>query len=110
MNGNNLVGKCDKRITDKIANKPLNEGVRWDPYDDDDLGSVDLPSKVFNIFNGAVYEATLTPGVNTYHGYPWRGRKPGNRLPEHVKRELLERAEATGCRREIERWISRNSI
>jgi hypothetical protein len=101
--GPHLVGKCDNRITDEIATRLLNEGIRWDAEE----GT--LPASVLNIFEGAVYVAVLTPGSNTYHGYPWRQRAPGKRMPLRVKRLLLERAEEQGCRREIERWIESHS-
>jgi len=102
--GSHLIGKCDCRITDEVATRLLNDGIAW--YEEDESG---LPSGVFNIFGGAVYEARLTRGPNTYHGYPWRQRAPGKRLPLRLKRLLLERAEQQGCRREIKRWIEKYS-
>jgi hypothetical protein len=101
--GSHLVGKCDNRITDEIAARLLNDGIRGDGED------AGLPSTVFNIFGGAVYVAVLTPGPNTYHGYPWRQRAPGKRMPLRVRRLLQERAEQQGCRREIDRWIESHS-
>jgi len=89
------VGKCSSKITNDVAQALLEDGVEFKINDDDPH-----PDKIYNVFDGVPYVATITrPGVS-YHGYPWRGS-----IPMRILRELERRADAAGNSREFKNWV-----
>ncbi|EAZ98221.1 hypothetical protein [Marinobacter sp. ELB17] len=95
------IGKCPKSITEQLATEILNQGV---PYYDD-LGD-EIPSKIYSVHKGVIYEAAPTmPGIS-WHGYPWRGNLRGRRpLSSRIVRKLKKMAEKSGHSKEFEQWL-----
>lgn len=103
--GKGPIGKCPRSITEKVATDILNQGVPF--YDDPDD---DMPSKIFSVHQGVVYEAVPTqPGVS-WHGYPWRGDLRGRPpLPRKIRRQLEGIAKETGYDDEFKKWLEQYS-
>ncbi|MGE6606489.1 hypothetical protein ACQKE4_08195 [Halomonas sp. NPDC076908] len=95
------VGKCPKSITEEAATEILNKGVPYYENVDDTI-----PSKIYSVYKGVVYEAVATqPGIS-WHGYPWRGDLPG-RLPlsRKIKKLLEKMAADEGYGKEYSQWL-----
>lgn len=94
-------GKCASSINQELAEQLLNEGV---PFAE--MGDHDWPSRIYAVYQGAIYEAVPTIPGTSYHGYPRRGDLPGRTpLPRAILRKLeakaLERNEAN----ELKQWL-----
>ena len=98
--GKGAIGKCSSELTDSVAQALLEKGVPLFEFDEDTY-----PSKIFNVYNGVIYEAVPTVPGRSYHGYPWRGPRP----PLKIVEKLAEAARAGGCEAEFKRWLKKNS-
>ncbi|PFG51208.1 hypothetical protein ATG98_0135 [Marinobacter sp. LV10R520-4] len=98
---NGSVGKCPSSITETLATEILNQGVPYYSGLEDQL-----PSKIYSVHQGVIYEAVPTmPGVS-WHGYPWRGNLRGRRpLSSRIVRKLKKMAEKSGHSKEFEQWL-----
>lgn len=91
------IGKCPNSITVKQAERLLNSGVPWP---EEWESSSQHPSRIYNVFEGVVYEAVPTMRGYSYHGFPAR-----KRLPRLVLCELEKRATEAGFAQEFKQWI-----
>lgn len=97
--GDATVGKCPGTLAKSTAEILLNNGF---PYF---MSSASYPVKIYNVYNGVVYEAVPTqPGVS-FHGYPWRSMPGRKSIPRRILRQLEERAVLNGCLKEYKAWI-----
>lgn len=95
------VGKCPGSITPAKAEELLNQG--FPVYEDE--GS-DVPSRIYNVYMGVIYEARRTEYGKSFHGFPWRGDMAiGRRIPAGVRKRLEDRARENNEWRELKRWI-----
>ncbi|MBI4703444.1 MAG: hypothetical protein HY744_20215 [Deltaproteobacteria bacterium] len=95
------VGKCPHGLSLDRAERLLNQGIAYDPPR---AATGDWPSRIYVVYEGAVFRAVPTnPGVS-YHAFP---DKPAelSRLPRHVLEQIEERARELGCEQEVKRWI-----
>lgn len=100
--GSAVIGKCPGTLPKTLAEKLLNSGFGYfEP------GS-EYPSKIYNVHQGVVYEATPTsPGVS-YHGYPWT-RLPGRQMiPRRIIKSLEQRATEEGSLSAYKDWMKRH--
>ena len=85
---------------EKVENL-LNQG--FPVYEDEDS---DVPSRIYNVYMGVVYEARRTEYGKSFHGFPWRGDMAiGRRIPAGVKKRLEDRARENNEWRELKRWM-----
>lgn len=99
--GRGPVGKCPKSMNLELAQALLENGIEY--WDGDEF-----PARIYNVYNGVVYEAVPTEPGKSYHGYPWRGdRGMGAGLPPRIRRELEAYARKEGKLKEFLRWMKR---
>lgn len=93
-------GKCASSINQELAEQLLNDGVAFN-----EIGDHDWPSRIYAVYQGAIYEAVPTIPGSSYHGYPWRdlpGRPP---LPRTVIRKLEAKAHERNEAEEFRKWL-----
>lgn len=100
--GKGPVGKCPNTLTRDVAQQLLNDGFEvWEEGDA-------FPSRIYNVYQGVVYEAVPTEPGRSYHGYPWRGDKGmGAGLPPLIRKKLENRALLRGESREFKKWMKK---
>lgn len=91
------VGKCPNTLDRKKAECLLNKGIPW-PEEWEE--TAEYPSRIYNVYQGVVYEARPTMQGFSYHGFPACGR-----LPRHLTRQLVQRAVNEGYERELRQWL-----
>lgn len=98
-----FVGKCSAKITRRVAESLLNDGVAIAS------GGGNLPIAIYNTYEGAIYVARVTnpnPAQPSYHGYPWRS--DGERgIPINVVEKLREKAKEQGYEKEFNKWLKK---
>jgi hypothetical protein len=57
------------------------------------------------VHQGVVYRATPTNPGRSYHGFPESEREL-QRLPRHVRHQILERAKILDCEEEVRRCLN----
>jgi hypothetical protein len=91
-----LIGKCPCTIGLPDATDLLNSGAPWfNPTINDGT-----PDRIYNVHDGVIYEAVPTERGKSYHGFPCRGRLPGN-----IMKALRAIAIAKGCAHGFEQWV-----
>lgn len=100
--GKDPVGKCPQSITREKAEELLHAG--FPVYEDDD----EIPSRIYNVYKGVVYEARRTEYGKSFHGFPWRGdRGRGPRIPARILKKMEDRAKEANELREFKKWIKK---
>jgi hypothetical protein len=95
------IGKCHRSITPEIAQILLRSGVfEASVYED----APATPDKIYNVYRGIPYEAVVTQGGKSYHGYPWAGR-----MSVTMREALRARAVQQGMRKEFDQWLKAHS-
>lgn len=61
---------------------------------------IDFIKKLYNVYNGVIYEAQTSDRGFSYHGYPYRGK-----LASSLIRELRAVAKKKGCESEFDSWV-----
>jgi hypothetical protein len=100
-NGSVTVGKCSSSLSKATADILLKDGLTFPR----DLSPDQHPRKIYNVFEGVVYEAVPTSPGASYHGYPWRFLPGRDRIPSSILTALKERSTAAGFEREFKRWM-----
>lgn len=104
-NGSTSIGKCPSTFSKEEA-RVLLDDAEYEGKIEGQSAVVALPKRMWNVYQGVVYEAVPTqPGIS-YHGYPWFGRPGRNRLPRAVRAALAKRAEDQGFKREFDDWMA----
>lgn len=92
-----LVGKCSSEIDTELAQRLLDEGVRWSPATD----RSPIPKYVFNTYKGVPYRAHRRGNTRNYHGFP----DVKNRIPRAVRDQLRALATKEGAQAEFDNWM-----
>ncbi|WP_311273708.1 MULTISPECIES: hypothetical protein [unclassified Rhizobium] len=95
-NPRRAIGKCPNNLSDDDRHNLVNEAIEGDNGD----AELPYPKCVYNVHEGAIYEAQTSDRGKHYHGYPYRGH-----LSSDLVAELRELATQKKCLREFERWV-----
>ncbi|WP_321891667.1 hypothetical protein [Paraburkholderia tropica] len=98
--GSITIGKCPSALTKQHAEELLQNGFAYPPG----LPEGAHPDKVYNVFEGVIYEAVPTMPGRSYHGYPWCFLPGRARIPECIFEALKARAKVEGFEREFKHW------
>ena len=90
------VGKCPTGISDTLKEGLLNDAIEGSNGDRD----VEFPAKLYNVLDGAIYEARTSTRGYSYHGFPYRGK-----LAKSLLDMLEQKAESSGCYTEFRQWV-----
>ena len=98
--GGIFVGKCPSGMTLAQAQTLLDSGIEWSPRAWGDT----YPQRIYCVWEGVLYRATITNPGRSYHGFPEHPSKfpPGNRL---LRTQILELARQRDCERELRAWM-----
>lgn len=61
------------------------------------------PKRIYNVHQGAVFEAQTSDGGKTYHGYPYRGKLASNLIDA-----LRAIAVKKNCKKDFEKWLDQH--
>jgi len=62
--------------------------------------NVEYVKTLFVVHDGAIYAAQTSDGGVTYHGYPYKGKIPGD-----IFGQLEQMAEAKNCEKDFRNWV-----
>ncbi|MFT3995987.1 MAG: hypothetical protein QM667_01155, partial [Asticcacaulis sp.] len=90
-----FIGLCPKGVPDDVRSKLLNSAVE-DRNGDREL---EVPKRLYAVYQGAIYEAQTSDDGTTYHAYPYRGK-----LRTRLVKELYNKAVEEKTETEFANW------
>lgn len=99
--GSVLIGKCPANLSNETAERILNDGIPWFPRG----WNKPHPERLYCVFDGWVYRATVTVHGRSYHGFPELREKLPQDRRLHEKLLLKARAESAASERKVKKWL-----
>jgi hypothetical protein len=90
------VGECPRGFSLEAAQTLLDNAI-----EEYRSRQPDVPFRLWNYHDGAVYQARTSDGGTTWHGWPVQG----SRIPDKIREQLEDRAAVLGERQRLNQWL-----